>query len=255
MGIRLFRRHPAVHMKGRIHEQFHPPLEHVAKSEGKSVFPSTIRLRHYGYLSHKLNHKRRRNRDLLSMQLAADSDHLFSLIELGRTLLDLRDPHGHELLARAATQIAAARAAVDPPVVVTPIFLEYLFAFPQSPAASIIPAQVRNELCTRWYPDTPPLLWRLAHEDFSAENFKRCAQILEHLIEIRDRRTFDRTMGFAPFVMGDRILLNLGSCYVRLADLDRAEKYFNQLLNSKECAPEAAQNLKAIANLRDPPSQ
>ena len=136
------------------------------------------------------------------------------------------------------------------PDVMVAILLEYLFVFPKSLAAQILPYHRQRELCQRWFPSSPPLLWRLAQAEFAQGNFAMCAQTLEHFLAIRAGGTFDRSMSFSPQIMGDRPLLNLGVCYVRLAQLDQAETCFRKLLHSNECASEASQNLAVVHKLR-----
>ena len=44
--------------------------------------------------------------------------------------------------------------------------------------------------------------------------------------------------------------MNLGNCYTRLQEWDRAEECFRHLLNSKTEATQALQNLKLVHELR-----
>src|SRR5437660_10744742 len=49
--LRLFRRRPHLHSRGRLHPNFVPPLEEVAEQEGKQIYLSEIRLKRHAYVS------------------------------------------------------------------------------------------------------------------------------------------------------------------------------------------------------------
>ena len=61
---------------------------------------------------------------------------------------------------------------------------------------------------------------------------------------------YDRSAAFDPSILGEPALLNLGSCYVRLGELDRAEWCFGQAANDPVHQAQARQGLAAVQDLR-----
>src|SRR5438309_488504 len=121
---------------------------------------------------------------------------------------------------------------------------------PALPFKSRLPAEEAFELARRWFPDSPPLLWRAAEAWFGWSNFRGAATMLERLLELGRTGRFDRSAAFDPDIIGDLARLNLAVCYRRLGDYDRAEARFRELLNSLKHADQARTQLADLERLR-----
>src|SRR5262249_2105285 len=106
------------------------------------------------------------------------------------------------------------------------------------------------ELARRWFPNCPPLLWALAQRAFEGAAYRDAAELLEHLIHLGRSGTYDRSAAFDPSLMGDLALFNLGNCYLRLGDEDRAEACFTALLTSATHQTQARRGCDAVQALR-----
>jgi hypothetical protein len=244
---RLFRRLPAARFAGRLHPTFSPPLDELARREGQLIGQSDLLLRRHAYLSVLTPDKLRWACRLLELELADRPGQLHYLIEYGRTLLLQNDPRGHEVMAKAAEQVAAAK---DAPVATAASLLEYLLTAPPGQSRSPITPDQAAELALRWFPNSPPLLWVLAGRAFQAGDLRRAAGLLERLVHLGRTGTYDHSMPFDPTILAEPALLNLGNCYLRLGELDRAEACFGGALPSKEYQAQARQGYAACAAAR-----
>jgi hypothetical protein len=187
------------------------------------------------------------------MELADRPGQLHYLIEYGRTLLRLNDPTGHDVLAEACGQVLAAAGAPAAPCPTVALLLEYLLTVsPEQSRSRISRAQARG-LVMHWFPNSPPLLWHLAQAAFQSGDFRDAASLLEHVIRLGQTGTFDRSAPFDPGVMGEPALLNLGLCYTRLGELDRAELCFGPLLTSPAHHAKARQGYDLVQQMRRHP--
>ena len=81
--VRLFRNHPAVRYRFRIHEQIIPALNEWAAAGELKVAPSPLVIRHEGYGPEERAAKRPRNRRLLAMALVEHPDEPYLHFQAG----------------------------------------------------------------------------------------------------------------------------------------------------------------------------
>jgi hypothetical protein len=246
--LRLFRRDPALRFVGRLHPHFVSLPEEVARQKGRQVGRAAVTVRRHGYLSTITPGKLRWARRLLRRELEDRPGQIHYMIEYGRTLLLLNEPEGHEVLAQAAAQLHGFRGG--PPTSTVASLLEYLLTVSPAQSRSRVSREEARDLALRWFPNSPPLLWRLAEQDFQAGNFRGAAGHLERLVAFGRTGTYDHSQGFDPSIIGARAQMNLGACYVRLGMLDQAEACFRPLLQEPEYAADAAKNLGVVETLR-----
>jgi tetratricopeptide (TPR) repeat protein len=226
---RVFRNRREARFRGRLHPYFDPPLEELARRHGLKLGTAAVCIRHHAYLSTLTEDKLRWAARLLEKELHDRPGQLHYLIEYGRTLLNLKDARGHEILAEASTQVAQAAAA---PTASTPTIgelLEYVFTATEA-ATHPLSYEQAKELAWRWFPATPPVLWALASAEFRAGRFREAIPVLERLIQLGATGHYDRAAAFEPNILGGLAWQNLGNCYSRLGDWDRAEYCFSRLL-------------------------
>jgi tetratricopeptide (TPR) repeat protein len=248
--LRLFRRRPHLRSLGRLHPKFVPALEEVAEQEGKRVSLSEIRLQRHAYLSKLTEPKLRWAARLLELELRDRPGQLHYLIELGRTLLLLNDPKGHDVLAKAIEQILPMRSTARAPLPEVQRLLEYVLTVSAEQSRSRLTREEARDLALRWYPRSPGMLYRLAEQFFQAGDFRWAAELMERLDQCRTTGVYDRTESFDPAILGDLVVMNLGVCYTRLGELDKAERCFIRLLESKSYQDRARQNLAAVQSTR-----
>jgi hypothetical protein len=248
--LRLFRRRPQLRSIGRLHSTFVPSLEELAQQEGKQVCLSEIRLARHAYMSQLTEAKLRWAARLLELELRDRPGQLHYLIEYGRTLLLLNDPKGHAILAEAVEQILPLRSAVSAPLPEVQRLLEYVLTVSPAQSQSRLTREEARDLALRWFPYSPGLLWRIAEQCFQGGDFRQAAELLERLDQCKTSGIYDRSQSFDPGILGDTVGMNLGACYIRLGELDKAERCFLRLLDSKSSHDRAAQNLAFVQSLR-----
>jgi hypothetical protein len=248
--LRLFRRRPEVRFLGRLHPRFEPPLEDLARREGKQILASGLLIRHHAYLSVLTDDKLRWAARLLELELRDRPGQLHYLIEYGRTLLLLGDPKGHDVLAQAADQVWGARDNQTAPTPAAARLLEYLLTVSPAQSRSRLTREEALELARRWFPTTPPLLWAAAQFWFAREDYRRAAELLERLVQCGATGVYDRSAAFDSAIISEAAAMNLGSCYVRLGQPERAEHCLRPLLNHPAYQAQASQNLALVENLR-----
>jgi tetratricopeptide (TPR) repeat protein len=248
--LRLFRNRPEVRFVGRFHHQPSPSLTEAAARHGLELRDSHIRLRHYGYTSNRKLEKNRRAVRLLELELADRPGQFYYLVELGATLLSLGKPDGHQKLHQAALMVVNDDPQVTRVRGSLAILLEYILANPKLPPDFPLSKQQARRLALERFPASVPLLWRIAAEENSCGRYADCASLLERIIKLGEDHSYDRTVSFDPAIMREDAKLNLGVCYVRMGKLDSAELNFRELLNSPTRSKQAADNLRAIRNLR-----
>ncbi len=247
--LRLFRRRPELRSVGRLHPRFVPSLEETAQREGLQILPTQITLRRHGYLSQLIPAKLRWAARLLELELRDRPGQLHFLIEYGRTLLLLKDPKAHIILAKAVDQILPFQNAPTPPAPDVQRLLEYVLTVPPESSLCRLTREEARELALRWFPQSPPMLWRNAQHFFEQSEFLAAAHLLERLVQCRTTGIYDRSESFDPSILGDAVIMNLGVCYLKLCKLDRAELCFKQLLASPAFQSEAAKHLTLVRSL------
>ena len=241
----LYRRRNDIRYIGRVHEHFEPSLEERAERSGMQVKLSPVKVRHRGYVAERTPRRLRRNVELMELELGDRPGQLYYQIEMGRSLLLLGDERGHSVLAEAARQVLATarerRASI--PLVAT--LLEYALA--RDGADCPLTADQAEELAMRWFPNSPPLLWRAARWHYSQGRFAKAASLLEKLLELGRRHSFDDEISFDQQIFGDETVLNLGVCWARVGKLDKARKFFKSLSQRHgPFADAAASNLRQL---------
>jgi hypothetical protein len=248
--VRLFRRRPELRYVGRLHPDFSPPIGTVAQQAGLQVYASDIVVRRHAYLSQLDEGKLRWAVRLLERELKDRPGQLHFQIEYGRTLLLLNDPRGHEVLGAAVEQLLPLRDAPAAPTATVAVLLAYLLTVSPGQSRSRLGREEARELARRWFPNSPPLLWQRAEHEFQAGNFRPAAELLGQLVRLGQTGDYDHSLSFDPSIIGPSALLNLGACYTRLRDLDRAEQCFLTLAGNPAFRDQALQNLAVVHNLR-----
>src|SRR5260370_10066792 len=252
---RLFRREADVAYVGRLHPRLEPSLEDVARKAGKQVSLSGITLRHYAYMSVLSEDKLRWAARLFELELKDRHGQLHYLIEYGRTLLLLNDPKAHRILAEATEQISAARDAPSPPASTVARLLEYLITVSPEQSVSRLSREEARDFALRWFPSSPPLLWKIALQDYAARNFRRASILLRQLLQLGRTGAYDRSASFDPTIIGESALMNLGNCYLQMGQLEPAQQCYQQLLDSKTYQTPALQNIGVIQRLKQLPKR
>jgi tetratricopeptide (TPR) repeat protein len=252
---RLFRREADVAYVGRLHPRLEPPLEEAAKTAGKQVSLAGITLRHHAYMSLLSEDKLRWAARLFDLELKDRPGQLHYLIEYGRTLLLLNDPKGHQLMAEAVEQVLAARDAPAAPHSTVARLLEYVLAVAPEQSLSHLSREEARDLALHWFPASPPLLWKMALQDYTAKNFRRAAILLRQLVHLGRTGAYDRSASFDPTIIGEAALMNLGNCYLQMGQLESAQQCYQQLLDSKTYQTAALQNIGVIQRLQQMPKR
>jgi len=228
---RLFRRDPAIRFHGRLHPEFDPPLEDIAARRGQSIGTVHANIRRHAYLSRPTPDKMRWVVRLLEKELEDRPGQLGYLIELGRNLLWLNDPHGHAVLARAANDLQARTTDPSPPTPWIGSLIEYLLTV--SPEQSLSPlgrAEARL-LAECWFPTTPPVLWAVASERFAAGAYAESAALLERLLQLGRTADYDDPGGFDPDIIGAAAEINYGLCCLHLERWEEAKLSFSRVVD------------------------
>jgi len=247
---RLFRRHSDLKLVGRCHADFAPPLSETASRLGMQIVPTQAKLRHWGYTAALKPAKLQRAAHLLALELQDRPGNLYYLIEYGRTLAALNDPLAPKILDEATEKMLAHRHDDRPPTTLVAPLIEFLFADVGLRHRHVLDDAQLNDLALRWFPESIPLLWSIARIAFSRADFAWAAQFLRRILTLRDSDTYDKSISFDPRMIGDDLLLNLGVCCTRMAELDEAEVLFTRLLKSSNKRALAEKNLEAVRTLR-----
>jgi hypothetical protein len=245
LQLRLYRRRPDLHYLGRLHPHFVTPPEEIARREGKQVPLLDVTVRHHAYLSTLTPDKLRWAARLLELELRDRPGQLDYLIHHGRTLLLLNDPRGHEVLAEAAEAVLARRGDPTAPTPTVGLLLEYALTVSPEQSRSRLSREEAGALAVRWFPNTPPVLWRVAEYLFSVGQLRGAAESLERLLRCGRTGAYDRALPFSPDIIGEAALLNLGVCWLRMGARAEAEQCLRPLLSSPAYREQAARALAA----------
>lgn len=238
IDLRLFRKIPGLRYEGRLHPGFPQSLAEQLMKDGWRVETSDVVFLHHASLSTPTPAKLRWAARLIEKELEDNPDSLHFQIELGRTLLALGDPRGHDVMASAA-QLLPPPEEAEPPGRDGARVLEYVLQTPPEVSKAAISAEQAAGLALRWYPDSPPLLWAFAERLFRSGQFAPAAGLLDRLLHLGDTRTYDLSSAFDPRIVGPWALLNLGQCRRALGQTDLARRYFERLRDDPEFRAQA----------------
>jgi Glycosyl transferase family 2 len=250
--LRLFRRRPDVTYVGRLHPGFPAELAEAVSRDGQFVGPCDAVIRHHAYDRTVTPAKLRWAARLLEKELHDRPGRLHYLLEYARTLLQLDDPRGHDVMAEAAEQVRPHFDAPQAPSPDVQKLLEYLITTPPAASKAAITAEQAAELTMRWFAESPPLIWALAGSYFQARRFQAAAVLLELLVKLGSAGRFDRSQPFDPRILGPWALINLGQCWRVLGRPDRARLCFASLLDEPDFRDQATQ---LLAETEGAPSQ
>ena len=244
--LRLFRRRPDLRFAGRCHPGCDPALVEAVRREGQEVLPSRVTLRSTAFLTERTEAKLRFNARLLELELRDHPGQLRYQIEYGRTLLQLQDPKAPVVLAEAAAQVVAARQRTGGDKHEGPVASGIRAGIASGAGARRPVARRRSPWRLRWFPASPPLLYKIAELAFQQKDFRRAAGLLERLVQLGQTGAYDRSRPFDPGLIADDAVLNLAACYRQLGELVRAEQCYRQLLQSRHFRAQAAHGLAAV---------
>ncbi|MDR3458333.1 MAG: glycosyltransferase [Verrucomicrobiae bacterium] len=248
--LNLFRNRDSWRFRGRVHEELDPHPQAVAEKEGTGVPKSPIVLWHDGYCRAIHHDKMRRNVRLIEMELRDHPGQIYYLIELGRNLVALGEPRGHEVLGDATGKLRQHRQAARPPLPLAAALLDYLLSADDLPAHRRMNSDTAMKLAERWFDRVPALVWRRAERYFRQANFTAAAAAYQHLLALQSSGALDETLSFNRHIFGPETRLKLGVCKARLARLDEAEAIFTALLTDPTAGAAAKQNLQVVEVLR-----
>jgi hypothetical protein len=244
--VRLFRRDPEIRYRGRVHPTFATPPEQIAAARQMSIGTIEAVIVRHAYLSQPTPDKVRWVVRLLEAELQDRPGQLGLQIELGRNLLWLNDPRGHEVLGEAAGVVARVADAPTPPVPDVGSLLEYLLSASPEQSRSPLSRDEARGLVLRWFMASPPAVWAAAGERFAARDSHTAANLLAHLLEMGRTGNYDPAREFDPAIVGRAAMMNLGVCHVHLGSWAAAQGCFRPLLADPTHGPRAAELLRHV---------
>lgn len=242
---RFFRRDPEIRYVGRLYPNFDRSLGQLAADRGLTVGLLRAEIRHHRYLSQPTPDKLRWAVRLLEAELRDRPGQLRYAIELGRHLLWLNDPRGHEVLGEAATNLAGHQGDPAPPAINVAGLLEYLLSVSPEQSRSPISPDAARGLVVKWFAHTPPAIWAAAGERITAGDYRTAADLLARLVAIGRTGAYDGTLPFDPDVIGPAAVMNLGLCHMRLGEWNPARGWFGQLLADRRFRERAIRLIEA----------
>ena len=167
--LRLFRNHPHIRFRGRIHEQVAESIQQA----GYRICPSPVRLVHVGYSNVELlRRKHERNRQLLLQALQEEPDSGYLWLQYARTALAL----GQAAEADYALERAAGCTPEESPLwAQIRLWQAHVALQQQQPTA----ATKHLQAVLRHYPDHPTALQLYAEALLQQRNWQRCLQAYE----------------------------------------------------------------------------
>ena len=239
--LRLIRPSSGLRFIGRCHVQ-QTSKEHLIEH-------CEVKLLHYGYLEEYLPAKTRRSLRLLRLELEERPGQLYYQIELYRTLALLGNTEAKEALRAAAANLASVQNHPRAPLEHAALLLEGLLQLPSNQLpAPFTPTKVEN-LCKRWFPEAPPLLWLRARNAFVREDWEEAEKLLSTLVSCGESDNYDRYTSFDAAILGKEAALNLAACKIKLGYLEGASDLLEPLQNDPKVGPAAAANLALVAEL------
>lgn len=250
--IRLYRRDPAVRYRGRLHPAFVQPLDTLARDRGLWIKATNAVIRRHAYLSSPTPDKMRWVVRLLEAELRDRPGQIGFTIELGRNLLWLNDPRGHEVLAQAAEQVRPHAAAGSPsaPSPWVGSLIEYLLSVSAGQSRSGVTRAEARAWAGAWFAKSPPVIWAVASERYAAGDYAIAADHLQRLVEIGRTGGYVGE-GFDPVILGASAVQNLGLCCLHLGWWDEAKVCFTEAAHDPAFREVAAWGLHlAVARQR-----
>jgi len=246
---RLFRRHPALRFRGRLHPALTPRPDAIAPGLGFATRPLEAVVVRHAYLNELTPAKMHFTNRLIEAELRDRPGQVALEIELGCNLLRAGDARGHELLGAAA---AVVKPGFDrheaPPPGVGPL-VEYLLGVPPDEVRGPMDRAAARAAAAAWYLDAPPVLWAFAGDRYQARDFGTAARLLATLLELGRTGGYDADLGFDPDIVGRGAKLNLGQSYLQLNRLPEAKACFEALLSDPRHGPRATELLAVVESL------
>ena len=251
--LRIFRNDLGIRYTGRCHEQPQPWPEEITASTGLRVFSSPVILDHYcDYYFEGRFRKSARNGRLLDMEVRDRPGRLYWMIQCGATLLDVPESsaRGHEVMRDALGLIAQMRANDRAPFSMVELALEYAAYAPATDNLPFTPDEAA-ELAQRWFPNAAPVIWMRARRAFEKGDYEAAIPILRRMLKMGLTRTYDIEVPFDHAIVADDARLNLGTCLLRIGEIDEAQEVLEAIDPKGLRGEEAAMNLTAIAKIRN----
>jgi predicted Zn-dependent protease len=181
--VRLFRRHPELRWRGRVHEQLRPPLE----SLGYELVPSDVQIEHVGYRDAAARQRKLlRDLRLLRMDYAVDPHDVSTRLHLGMTCFQLGRFAEAQQQLRGVLQQAKTKSPDGKQVALSAqAHLRQVYAALAEIAIRL--GQPREALTVLGeglanFPDDEYLRYLLAESHYLLDEFPRARQALETLL-------------------------------------------------------------------------
>jgi glycosyltransferase involved in cell wall biosynthesis len=230
---RLFRMHPDLRWRGRVHEQLMP---NFAEPRYERVF-SRIQIEHVGYQDRVLaERKSRRKLRLLRMDYAVDPNNSSALFHLGIALVHARNyPEATRyflrLLNQNLTQDDTCRWIYDALIDVSLL------------AGNLSEAAGYAERALQLFPDDEYLLYARAKTFYLSRDYQAAIPLLERAIHAPHRELLFQVTGNIKTKLAP---LMLGMACRMLGDCPRAEAALQVVLHSNPADCEALFNLGLV---------
>src|SRR5207245_9808580 len=108
----------------------------------------------------------------------------------------------------AGEQLLLLRDAPAASATAVGLLLEYALTVSPAQSRCRLAREEARDLALRWFPQTPPLLWRIAENAFQRGELRTAAGLLERLVQCGQTGFYDRSVGFDPSLIGETALLN-----------------------------------------------
>lgn len=247
--LRLFRRHGDLHFVGRLYTKLVPSAEAVAAKHGLQVLHSGILLDRHAYLSVIDPAKLRWIRRLLERELLERPGQIDYLIEYGRTLLSLGEAQGSAVMEEASRSLRELQSEPQAPTPAVGVLLDYLLSDDALASRLGWSAGELEQIVRRWFPLSPPLVWRLARRAFDRGEDETAIGLLQTLLQMGKSGVYDRSYPFAPDILGDSARMNLAICYTRAGKPTEALALLTSLVHVPDHRAQALACLSQIQSL------
>lgn len=220
--LRLYTKNAQVQYIGRLYPRFVTPIEDTAAANGKVVGLANVTMLRHAYLSPVIPDKVRWNCRLLELELQDRPGQIDYLIEYGRNLLLLGDIKGHAVLSEASKLLQPLLEDVNPPCYEVGKLIEYRLNVSEDLNKTELTSAQAKELATKWFAQSPPVMWALAAHHFQRSEYAHAATHLESLIRMGETGEYDPRGGFEPAIIRQRARFNLAACHIQLGNVEAA---------------------------------